>query len=146
MLIFNCNFFSKLSNCQYNYAEISVLNVKWDANWTIFKALSGQCPDNWTTQISELSGQFVRTIVRTESLIVNINYNSKFEKAKSCAEIWSQRNLTLLGKVLIIKLLILSQFTYLVLPLPRPNYHNNNRKNIISKIPDFNLLKLIRGT
>ena len=27
------------------------------------------CPDNWTMQISELSGQFVRTIVRTESLL-----------------------------------------------------------------------------
>ena len=35
--------------------------------------------------------------------IVNINYNSKFEKAKSWVEIWSKRILTLLGKVLIIK-------------------------------------------
>ena len=61
--------------------------------------------------------------------IVNINYNSKFEKAKSWVEIWSKRILTLLGKVLIIKSLILSQFTYLVLPLPRPNYQMVNRLN-----------------
>ena len=68
---------------------------------------------------------------KTVEEIVNINYNSKFEKAKSWVEIWSKRNLTLLGKVLIIKSLILSQFTYLVLPLPRPNYQIVNRLNTL---------------
>ena len=63
--------------------------------------------------------------------IVNINYNSKFEKAKSWVEIWSKRSLTLLGKVLIIKSLLLSQFTYLALPLPRPNYQMVNRLNTL---------------
>ena len=63
--------------------------------------------------------------------IVYINYNSMFEKAKSWVEIWSKRSLTFLGKVLIIKSLILSQFTYLVLPLPRPNYQMVNRLNTL---------------
>ena len=63
--------------------------------------------------------------------IVNIIYNSKFEKAKSWVEIWSKRSRTLLGKVLIIKSLILSQFTYLVLPLPRSNYQMVNRLNTV---------------
>ena len=53
--------------------------------------------------------------------IVHNNYSSKIEKAKNWINIWSKRDLTLLGKVTIIKSLILSQFTYLAIPLPRPN-------------------------
>ena len=68
---------------------------------------------------------------RSVEEIVNINYNSKFEKARNWVEIWSKRSLTLLGKVTIIKSIILSQFTYLVLPLPRPNYQMVNRLNTI---------------
>ena len=52
--------------------------------------------------------------------IVESNYISKLDKAKTWADIWSKRDLTLLGKVTIIKSLILSQIIYVVVPLPRP--------------------------
>ena len=64
--------------------------------------------------------------------IYNKKYNSKFEKAKSWAEIWSKRSLILLSKFFIFKSLIF--FTihiYLVLPLPRPNYQMVNRLNTL---------------
>ena len=63
--------------------------------------------------------------------IACINYNIKFEKAKNWVDIWSKRDLTLLGKVTLIKSLILSQFTYLAIPLPRPSSQVINRLNTL---------------
>ena len=60
--------------------------------------------------------------------IVEINYNSKIDKAKSWAGIWGKRDLTLFRKVTIIKSLIFSQIIYVVAPLPRPS------ARIISKL------------
>ena len=60
--------------------------------------------------------------------ISNINYLDKLEKAKSWVDVWSKRDLTLMGKVTIIKSLIFSQFTYLAIPLLMPS------KNILNKI------------
>ena len=53
--------------------------------------------------------------------IVESNYLSKLDKAKTKADIWSKRDLTLLGRVTIIKSLILSQIVYVAVPLPRPS-------------------------
>ena len=53
--------------------------------------------------------------------IGNSNYNAKIAKARAWTDMWSKRDLTIYGKVTILKSLVLSQFTYLVIPLPRPN-------------------------
>ena len=63
--------------------------------------------------------------------IVEINYNSTIDKAKSWAGIWGKRDLTLFGKVTIIKSLILSQIIYVVAPLPRPGAGIINKLNTI---------------
>ena len=53
--------------------------------------------------------------------ITHTNYELKLEKAKGWVKNWSRRDLTLYGKITIIKSLILSQFSYLAVPLPRPS-------------------------
>ena len=46
-------------------------------------------------------------------------------------DIWSERDLTLLGEVTTIKSLILPQLTYLAIPLPRPSSQIINRINTL---------------
>ena len=52
---------------------------------------------------------------------MKINYEAKITKAKSWVNVWSRRDLTLMGKVTIIKSLIYSQFSYLAIPLIQPS-------------------------
>ena len=53
--------------------------------------------------------------------IMEVNYEARITKAKSWVNVWKSRDLTLMGKVTIIKSLIYSQFAYLAIPLLGPN-------------------------
>ena len=53
--------------------------------------------------------------------IMEVNYEARITKAKSWVNIWNRRDLTLMGKVTIIKSLIYSQFSYLAIPLIKPS-------------------------
>ena len=53
--------------------------------------------------------------------IMEVNYEARITKAKSWVNIWNKRDLTLMGKVTIIKSLIYSQFSYLAIPLIKPS-------------------------
>ena len=52
---------------------------------------------------------------------MKVNYEAKITKAKSWVDVWGRRDLTLMGKVTIIKSLIYSQFSYLAIPLIKPS-------------------------
>ena len=54
--------------------------------------------------------------------IIEVNYEARITKAKSRVNVWKSRDLTLMGKVTIIKSLIYSQFAYLAIPLLGPNF------------------------
>ena len=53
--------------------------------------------------------------------IMAVNYEAKITKAKSWINVWNRRDLTVMGKVMIIKSLIFSQFSYLAIPLIKPS-------------------------
>ena len=54
--------------------------------------------------------------------IMKVNYEAKITKANSWVNVWSRLDLTLMGKVTIIKSLIFSQFSYLAkFPLIKPS-------------------------
>ena len=69
------------------------------------------------------------------TVITKSNDRSKLNKAKSLVDVWSERDLTFFGKTTIIKSIIYSQFTYLVVPLLRPD--SNIMKNINTLIFHF---------
>ena len=54
-------------------------------------------------------------------LSASLNYNEKLEKVKEILRCWKYRRLTLLGKITVIKSLVVSQLVYLHSPL-RSNY------------------------
>ena len=54
-------------------------------------------------------------------LSASLNYNEKLEKVKEILKCWKYHRLTLLGKITVIKSLVVSQLVYLLSPL-RSNY------------------------
>ena len=50
-------------------------------------------------------------------LSASLNYNEKLEKVKEIPRCWKYRRLTLLGKITVIKSLVVSQLVYLLMPL-----------------------------
>ena len=54
---------------------------------------------------------------------VNINYDEKFLEVKSLFRVWLQRNITPLGRVAVLKSLVLSKLIHLWILLPNPPDH-----------------------
>ena len=52
--------------------------------------------------------------------MVRVNYDKVIISVKCLIEQWSKRNLTVLGRVTIVKSLLLSKLTFLILTLPDP--------------------------
>ena len=61
-------------------------------------------------------------------LSASLNYNEKLEKVKEILRCWKYRRLTLLGKITVIKSLVVSQLVYLLSPLGS-NYRVLNEIN-----------------
>ena len=52
--------------------------------------------------------------------IVNINYNERILQIEKLIKIWSKRNLTVIGKITVVKTLILPVLNHLIITLPNP--------------------------
>ena len=87
----------------------------------------------WTKGPIKVLGVFV-SADHKETL--EINYNPKLGKIKQILHIWSQRNVSLLGKILLIKTFAISQLVYLlsVLPSPSNNYFKELEKTLFNFI------------
>ena len=53
--------------------------------------------------------------------ITDKNYTDKLEKANSCAKFWGTRDLSIYGRITVIKSLLMAQFVYISASLPRPS-------------------------
>lgn len=67
--------------------------------------------------------------------IPRLNYDKKLIKLKSLIKIWKRRSLTPIGKIHIIKSLLISQFNHLFISLPNPD--DKFVKKLNSLIYDF---------
>ena len=76
-------------------------------------------PDFVQNKLTALGINFANSLSIPE--IMEVNYEARITKAKSWVSIWNRRDLTLMGKVTIIKSLIYSQFSYLAIPLIKPS-------------------------
>ena len=72
-----------------------------------------------------------------------INYNEKLSEEKALFNIWSKRLITPLGRVAILKSLILSKLVHLWILLPDPPYDfvNNLRKCVFNLFGTINKMK-----
>ena len=120
---------SYLFNVLNNFSSVSGLKLnvsKSQALWLGSKRLCRDKPINlsWPTNpIKALGVYFSYDTVQAQ----NMNFNPKINEIKTLLNIWRMRNLTLAGKIILIKTFALSKFTYLASVIHIPD-------NIIQQI------------
>ena len=115
--------FSKVSGLRLNDKKMEVLWI--GASIGNDKILVPGKELNWPKDKVKSLGLWVST---DPELSASLNYNKKLEKVKELLRCWKYRRLTLLGKISVIKSLIVSQLVYLLSPL-RSNYKFLNKIN-----------------
>ena len=109
----------------HNFAISSGLKInyeKTEALWIgLYKdrdfSIPSSKPITWARGKVYALGVLFSTSEINES---SINFREKIEKMKKIMSSWSARNLTLLGKIAILKSLVVSQIVYLLSSLPSP--------------------------
>ncbi len=92
------------------------INIKWVENTETFKTLG----INFSVNLEDM---------------VHVNYDEVMTSIRNLIYNWSRRNITVLGRITIVKTLILSKLTYLILTLPDPS--QQFIKNLIQMLYDF---------
>ena len=82
--------------------------------------------------------------------VVKLNWETKLQKIQRIVDNWRKRNLTIVGRVLIIKTLLISQIVHLIMFCPVPNYVVKKLENIIyhflwnSKVDKIKRAKIVK--
>ena len=79
--------------------------------------LSEDLPILWVKELKVLGVSFTANPTDT----VRLNYPSKIEDIRKLLNLWSMRNLSLIGKITVIKTLALSKIVHLLISIPSPN-------------------------
>ena len=135
--------FSQISGLKVNYSK-SELALLGRSRMEIYTHNFSPGMEMTLDKIKAL-GVNLPTNGKNEDLI-KLNFEEKKQKIKDSVHSWSKRSLTLLGKVTIIKSLIIPQITYLlsILPNPEISYFKEIDKVIFSFLWDNKPPKLSR--
>ena len=116
------------------FEEISGLKVNFDKTqviWIGSKKYSNDrlCTTDWGLKWGETKFRLLGVDFDVDlTNICKINYDKKISKIKSIITQWNKRNLTPIGRICIIKSLIISQLNHLFISLPNPS------ENIINEL------------
>ena len=121
--------FEIISGLKVNYDKTEILRIG-----SIQGSNCALCPEinmKWTNNPIPLLG--IHICPNLEKLL-EINYTDVVKKVRSSAKLWQRRQLTLYGKIVIIKTFLMSQIIYKVTVLPNPpiNIINDIAKLIMS--------------
>ena len=81
-------------------------------------------------------------IVHNRKLLIRLNYYPLIQKVKTQLNIWSQRNISLYGKITVIKTFALSQLVYILSVLPSPD-SISSKKSDPNECDFFNVIERI---
>ena len=107
--------FNKISGLKINEEKTRAIWIGSSRNST--ERLCQEYKLNWNQGPFEILGINFSTKIQD---IPKLNYEGIADKIKSIFKSWKKRNLTLLGKVRIIKTLALSKLVYFLINIPRP--------------------------
>ena len=113
--------FAKYSGLKPNIRKTQAMWVGKDAEEQ--EPICSELDMNWTEKLKVLGITFSNEDVHS----FEENYESKMAKIKAIIGSWSKRNLSLKGKVVIIKTLLLPILTHVFTALPRPSNEFMNR-------------------
>lgn len=108
--------FEQVSGLKINIEKTEILRIG-KIKQTNCK-LPGNLNIKWTNGPVKVLGVFVST---DHEEMLEINYNPKLGRIKNILQMWKQRNLTIFGKITLLKTHALSQITYLFSVLPSPS-------------------------
>ena len=120
--------FYKLSGLKINISKTQIV-------WIGSKKYSNNriCTDvdfKWINNFTLLGIHFDVDLSRISFL----NYGNKLVKIKSIIKQWDRRNLTPIGRLTLIKSLLISQLNHLFIALPSPSKENQTHKCVLSVI------------
>ena len=127
-VIQTCDYFENFADLRINYDKTDILRLGSLRNSDA--KFYNQRPHNWTNDPLLILG--IRAAQCAVDLI-EVNFPELSVKIENVAKIWNSRNLTLYGKVLISKSLLLFQLIYKLSILPMPGADFLKPVNIISK-------------
>ena len=105
------------------FAKFSGLKPNIDKTQAIWLGSKRGCQERLTSCLEWKSGPFrVLGIMFVTSLseMVDLNYEIKMKEIKSLIDKWSKRNLTPLGRITVVKTIVLSKLVHLFSCLPSP--------------------------
>ena len=108
--------FNNISGLDVNKDKTKVVKIGASRDKTI--SWEGQFGLKWTSKFEVLGIQYDTFRLND---ITSLNLDSKMADIKNLIRIWSTRRLTPFGKVIIVKSLLLSKITHILLSLPSPN-------------------------
>ena len=104
--------FSKISGLMVNKAKTQVMNI--GPNYYDNVGIDDLCELAKTVYILGIH------LGRTKEIIINMNYTPILEHIRHLLNMWSQRNLSIFGKIEVIKTLAVSKLVYVLSLLPSP--------------------------
>ena len=111
------NFFSSLSGLKLNYSKSSLI-------WVGSKKYNTArfCKDIPFIWNDGKKFEYLGIIFSLDvDAMVNCNYDNTFNSIISLSNLWSKRNLSVMGKVVVVKSILLSKLTYVASALPNPD-------------------------
>ena len=109
--------FEKLSGLKVNQDKTQVLRIGKDA-----ESDPVLCPDlglRWVTKLKVLGINLMASPGKMES-----NFDDKIEEIDKLLNSWTFRNMTVYGRIMVVKTLALSKITHLIQVIPNPNPAN----------------------
>ena len=119
-----------------NFAKISGLKINIDKTQVVWIGSKRFSEDKFFPELKLVWGKSKFTLLGIEFStnlheIPKINFDKKLIKLKALVKTWSKRNITPLGRIHIIKSLLISQFNHLFISLPNPDDSFLNKVNTI---------------
>ena len=108
--------FKSISGLDINREKTKLVKIGASRDSSI--SWQGKFGFNWTTTFEILG---INYDITKMGEITELNINRKMGEIRKLIRIWSMRNLTPYGKVSIIKSLLMSKITHMLLSLPSPN-------------------------
>ena len=109
-----------------SFANISGLKINVEKTQVVWigseKFSNKKCCPNWNLQWGITHFSILGMIFDIDlHKITTLNFDKKIVKLKQIINMWNKRRLTPIGKITIIKSLLISQFNHLFISLPSPN-------------------------
>ena len=124
------DWFRKISGLEMNKDKTKVVKIGAIRDRSI--SLEGKFGLDWTEDFEVLG---IKYRIRHMETITDDNISSKLSEMKKLTALWNTRSLTPYGKVTIIKSLVQSKITHILLSLPNPS--NNTFKDIQTLVDAF---------